>query len=266
MENLTQFVQNETGVAATFDNVKANWGQCAQLVSVYCVKVLGWTPPLIAGASDWWTNPTVLANFKQIPTNQLQPGDIVVFAASSVINSPEFGHIDIFLSSIAGGYLGFDSNWGHLVDTNPSSPTYGYPIAHQVQHSFVDVLGGLRYNGSAMKPTAQEAHDAVMAFETEADGITPHQPSQADLDFGVSTPWNAYIPNFYPMVQRLRDLIKLLTNDRDTDLYPKINATCAALGLPVSATTDEITAAITALKTNGGAYKPYSGSELFVKP
>lgn len=247
---LPQFITNETGQAVCVDGTQNNppasnnSGQCEQLSALWSQQHNGKTLPLVVGAVDLWNNAAVQAEgYTQITDlNALQPGDIIIYGASTIINSPKYGHTDIFVQYISGGYQGFDSNWGGVYNAA------GYPTAHLVNHNFSDVLGGLRYNGGNMNPTAQQAHDTVMAFETEADGITPHQPTQADLDFGVSTPWNAYIPNFYPMVQRLRDVISLLTKDRDSDLYPKINATCAALGLPSSATTDEITTAIANLK------------------
>lgn len=244
----SQFITNETGKAISVDGVKANTGQCEQLLALFSQQVNGVSLPYTQGAVNLWDNPVVLAlGYIQVSVSQLEADDMVIFGASSAINSPEFGHGDVYIFPLADGYIGFDSNWGGVVDTDPNSPTYGYPVAHQVKHNFVDVLGGLRFN-SNMNPTAQQAHDTVMGFETEADGITPHQPTQADLDFGVSTPWAAYIPNFFAGVQKLRDTIQLLTNDRDTDLYPKINATCTTLGLPISATTDQIVAAIEALK------------------
>jgi len=44
------------------------------------------------------------------------------------------------------------------------------------------------------------------------------------------------------------EVIKALENERDTINYPKINATTAALGLPVGANVDQIAAALKALK------------------
>jgi CHAP domain len=252
MLTLAQFIATENGQALDYDGIPADTGQCVQLVAYYCQNVLGVTPPAL-NAVDWWNDygsePSLVNNFDRIaysPSNLPKKGDIVVFGASNAINSPLYGHIDIAIADgTASGYIGFDSNWGG--DYNAQ----GYPVAHQVAHSYMDVLGYLRPKGdnTSMNPTAQQAHDTIMAFETENDNVTPHQPTQADLNYAVSTPWPAWIVNFYPMVQKLRDTISLLQSDRDNNLYPTINAATSALGLPASATAADITAAIEALKS-----------------
>jgi hypothetical protein len=151
---LTQFVATENSQALDYDKIPADTGQCVQLVAYYCVDVLGITPPML-NAVDWWNDygsTQVLAdNFTRIPYTSgvyPQPGDIVVFGASNSINSPLYGHIDICIA-VGGpsGYTGFDSNWGG--DYNAQ----GYPVAHQVQHNYTDVLGYLRYNGGTMQPS-----------------------------------------------------------------------------------------------------------------
>lgn len=257
---LSDFVTEYTGQAVDVDGVKQDTGQCLQLVSLYQQKVQATTVFFTPGAADYWNKfaGSVLEQYyDKIPVGQpVQAGDIVVFGASSVINSPDFGHIDICLQPTSGGYTGFDSNWGGVKDTNPNSPTYGYPVAHQVAHSFTDVLGYLRLKGENMNPTPAQAGTTYAAFATQPDGITPGDISQKDLDTAIQTPWAEWIPNFYQGVQNLRNDIKLLTTDRDDNLYPFINAVTSALGIPDTSNIDAAVAAINALKNaQGGVSK-----------
>lgn len=156
MVMLQQFVATENSQALDYDGILADTGQCVQLVSYYCLNVLGITPPSL-NAVDWWNDyastPVLVSNFDRIGYNANSlplAGDIVVFGASESINSPLYGHIDIAISVGApSGYTGFDSNWGG--DYNAQ----GYPIAHQVQHNYTDVLGYLRIKESTMEPFNQ---------------------------------------------------------------------------------------------------------------
>lgn len=150
---LQQFVDETTGKSVTYDGLKENWGQCEQLVCLYWKQVYGFICPPIPAAKDLWINPTVLGSFGRVPIGQEVAGDVAVFGASSAINSPIYGHTDIVLGK---GFQGFDSNWGNVNDTNPKSPTYGYPVAHKVQHSYIDVLGFLRWKGGDMAYVTDE--------------------------------------------------------------------------------------------------------------
>lgn len=222
------------------DGVPADTGQCVQWADTVLNQVFRFPYFFAPGALDWWNNPSgSLVNFDKITDGSIVAGDFVIYSAGV---GSVFGHIDVAAqdgSTIS--YVGYDSNWGGNLTV--------HTVTHDDKYNQY-ILGSLRLKEGGMNPTAQQAHDTVMAFETEADGITPHQPTQADLDFGVSTPWNAYIPNFYPGVQKLRNVIQLLENDRDTDLYPKINAVTSALGLPSSASATDMVAAIQKLQTD----------------
>lgn len=150
--NLAQFIANETGQAVCVDGTQNNppatnnSGQCVQLVALYSEQVNGVKLPLVVGAVNLWNNVTVQAlGYVQVPITELQTGDIIIFGASSTINSPKFGHTDIYVKPISGGYQGFDSNWQPL---NLNSA--GYPTAHLTNHTFADVLGGLRFQGGTM--------------------------------------------------------------------------------------------------------------------
>lgn len=101
-----------------------------------------------------------------------------------------------------------------------------------------------------MNPTPKEAGDTYKAFATEKDGWTPGNITQKDLDQAIQTPWNQWIPNFYPGVQRLRDTIQLLTKDRDENLYKYVNAVCDALGISHSADIAASVDAINKLKAS----------------
>lgn len=159
MDSLAQFQSSTAGLAVTFDKIPANYGQCEQLVQEYCIKVLGYTPPLIAYAALWWTNATILANFTRITPGNEQNGDVGVFLAGSDINSPTYGHMDVVVTPGKGGiWTGWDSNWGGVVQTS-SGPGKGYPAAHLVSHTYAQLNGGgfLRYNGGNMTPQQQIA-------------------------------------------------------------------------------------------------------------
>lgn len=147
--NLQQFISTNNGEAVTYDNIKVNYGQCEQLVCLYWKELYGFNCPPIPYAYLLWTNPTVLAAFEQIPIGQEQPGDVAVFGRSTLINSPEAGHTDIVVQGqTGGGFLGFDSNWGTTATTNYQVISgVKYPAAHEVQHTYSDVLGFLRYKG-----------------------------------------------------------------------------------------------------------------------
>lgn len=172
---LDQFVANNDGKAVSYDGVKDNIGQCEQLVCCYWRDVYAFLCPPIPAAKDLWTNPTVLASFTQIPVGQEQAGDVAVFGASNAINSPLYGHTDIVLLP---GYTGFDSNWGGVM-----APS-GYPAAHKVKHSYVDVLGFLRFksNNGVTMPTKQNVQDYIKTY-TGADA-TPQQ-----IAFYTARPW-----------------------------------------------------------------------------
>jgi len=181
--DLPTFISTYTGQAVEVDGVLADTGQCVQLVALYCQKVLN-VPFPDANAKDWWDNPTCQESFDQIPVGQpVQPGDIVVFAASTVINSPEFGHIDICVSPFEGGFVGFDSNWGGVYNAQ------GYPVAHEVQHSFQDVLGYLRIKEIDMKPTVNQimlAYQLALNTNPTQEQITA-QLEQPDLSHVLSS-------------------------------------------------------------------------------
>lgn len=149
-----QFVQNTDGKAVTYDGLKENYGQCEQLVCLFWKDVYGFNCPPIPYAKDLITNPTILENFTVIPVGQEQAWDVAVFGASNSINSPEAGHTDIVLSAQGNGFTGWDSNWGGVTDQNATSVGFGYPAAHQVTHTYNDVIGFLRYKEANMPSLA----------------------------------------------------------------------------------------------------------------
>ena len=145
------FVKDYTGKAVDFDKVLGDTGQCVQLVAQFLsnLKLPVFYAPY---AVDWWTEfkgSDLAAKFEQIackPGVEPQPGDLVVFGASDSIDSPEAGHIDICLkNSTSTHYTGFDSNWGGVyTSVTIDGKKYKFPAAHQVVHTYEDVLGYLR--------------------------------------------------------------------------------------------------------------------------
>lgn len=156
-----QFVNSTSGRAVTYDGLKVNYGQCEQLVCLFWQDIYNFRCPPIPYAADLITNPTVLEFFEVIPVGQEQPWDVAIFGASASINSPVAGHTDIVLVPIEGGFIGWDSNWGNVTDQNVGTPGYGYPAAHQVQHSYMDIIGFLRYKELVMGVTIVGAPTSV---------------------------------------------------------------------------------------------------------
>lgn len=150
-----QYVQETDGKAVTYDGLAEDYGQCEQLVCDYWHKVYGFACPMIPLAKDLITNEAVLASFETIPVGQEQAWDVAVFDASSSINSPEAGHTDIVLAPQTNGFIGWDSNWGGVTDKYPGQ-TFGYPAAHQVTHSYADVIGFLRWKEPDMNATKEQ--------------------------------------------------------------------------------------------------------------
>ena len=169
--DLATFISTYRGQAVSYDGIAANSGQCEQLIQLYWKECLGFDSPGIAAAVELWTNTTILENFEQIAIGDEQAGDVAVFGASSVINSPVYGHTDICVTPSGGaGYLGFDSNWGGVTASN------GYPAAHEVQHTMKDVLGFLRFKEIAVEPfnsgDAQNITNALFGGGTPPDFVT----------------------------------------------------------------------------------------------
>lgn len=230
-------------------------GQCVTLLKWFFAEMCDNFPsPFAARGNARFVGQNLVAQglATEVPYSDRRRGDVICYEYG------QYGHI---ASQLSGGRV-FEENV-NLGGVSRRLVAGAYVYASRIgneneawradKNPHVYRLKSYNETGASnMKPTAQQAHDTVLAFETEADGITPHQPTQADLDFGVSTEWAAYIPNFYPMVQVLRDKIKLLTEDRDNNLYPYINAVTNALGLPVGATADDCVKAIEALKAGGG--------------
>lgn len=189
---LDDFVIQTTGRAVTYDNVQANYGQCEQLVQVYQREVQN-TPVFVTPyAKNYWLlfkGSPLEAYYDQIqPGQSMEVGDIVVLGASSSINSPVAGHIDICLIPKAGGYTGFDSNWAGVTDQNHKTSGYGYPAAHQVQHTLKDVLGYLRLKeDNVSMPNSGDITNAKR-FST---GVSTYTPSAAEIaSFQTATGWH----------------------------------------------------------------------------
>ncbi len=156
---LSQFIAAYRGQAVDFDGIPRDTGQCVQLVAEYCVKVLN-APVFYGNAVDWYTHypgSVLQSHFDRIARPALpKTGDIVVWGASSLINSPYYGHIDICIGNVTNeGFTGFDSNWGGLRNSQ------GYPIAHDVQHSYTDVLGFLRLKSTTTPVTHPVYYNVV---------------------------------------------------------------------------------------------------------
>jgi len=172
--NLAQFIATYTNQATDVDGVAADIGQCVQLVSLYCQKVLN-VPYPNANAKDWWNNPVCLANFDQVAAGQpMLPGDIVVWGASNLINSPLYGHIDICVSADANGFTGFDSNWGGVNNAQ------GQPVAHEVRHILTDVLGYLRIKEKPAMNTDGVVNDDICNLVFVA--VLHRHAAKVDLD------------------------------------------------------------------------------------
>ncbi len=160
---LQQFVTRYQGKAVDVDGVPQDTGQCVQLVARYCIDVLHAPIFYAPYAVDWWTEfsgSVLQSHFTKVSPTSIKAGDIVVWGASSLINSPVAGHIDIALSAVSNSsFTGFDSNWGGVRNAQ------GYPVAHDVHHSLVDVLGGLRLK-PATAPVTHPTYYNVVSGDT----------------------------------------------------------------------------------------------------
>lgn len=216
---LSEFINKYSGVVV-------GDGQCGTLVRQYWIEVDQTNPPSYPDSKDYWPNP--VPGYDKLTSNP-QPGDIAIYNGHDAF--PE-GHSAIYVDGRV-----FEQN----ADPDGSA-------AHLFNRANTYLLGYLRKQGENMNPTPAQAGTTYSAFATEADGFTPGMISQTDLNTAIQTSWASWIPNFYQGVQTLRNDVKLLTTDRDTNLYPYINAVTAALGLPGSATKDDCVAAINKLK------------------
>jgi hypothetical protein len=189
---LAQFIQTYQGKAIDFDGIPSDTGQCVQLVAEYCKQVLN-APVLYAPyAVDWWTefsNSVLQSHFDKIARPALpKVGDIAVYGASNLINSPLAGHIDIVVANVtSSGYTGFDSNWGGVRASN------GYPAAHDVQHTYTDVFGFLRLKSSAT-PVVQPEYYNVVRGDT-VTGICAKFKKEYGLTLAIFEKLNPTITN-----------------------------------------------------------------------
>lgn len=212
---LDSFVSTYTNQAVDIDGVLQDTGQCLQLVSLYCQQVLDVPVFFTPAAKDWWekfNGSPLQPNFTQIPFAGAAPnkGDIVVWGASSLINSPELGHIDIALAANVGGFTGFDSNWGNVNNSE------GYPIAHQVNHNFTDILGYLRIKENNMEPLPNDG-DIVNA-KRASTGVPAYQPTGAELDYykQLEHGWHDLLYDTIAGMQVQIDQAKQLVVNHDT--------------------------------------------------
>src|SRR6187549_561590 len=141
-----QFVNDYNGrQGVSFDGVPANAGQCVQPVGFYVRDYLH-LPVYYADAVYWYTNfqnSPLKNNFTRVANdpNQLpQPGDIIIWNGN-LPNSGGAGHIAVYLSAFAGGFVSFDSNWGGK-------------YCHQVSHNWSYVLGWLHPNNQSTNNTS----------------------------------------------------------------------------------------------------------------
>lgn len=171
------------------------------------------------------------------PTMPIKKGDFVIYGPG--VGSPS-GHVSIALQDGQGNnYLGADTNWGHnlTVHAQPHNDTYNQYI-----------LGVLRLKGDNMP-------DNGIPTSTQVGQLYPvlvgRNPTQDELNLAVGLNWFDWLKYLLPGVQTLRNTVANLEKDRDTNLYPTINATTEALGLPVGASKDDIVNAINNLKKGG---------------
>ena len=129
----------------SFDGTTANAGQCVQLVALICRD--NGLPVIWADAAYWFlsfNHPEAydkIANNPNDPNQLPQKGDIIIWN-TNLPNSGGAGHIAVVVSTHAGGFVSFDSNWGGK-------------YAHLVTHNWSYVLGWLHPKGTP-QPQGEE--------------------------------------------------------------------------------------------------------------
>lgn len=237
------YQQNQGQALLTPGGGDGNNGQCVQWADTVLYEVYG-LQYHYANAIDWWNNPgELLANFNQINDGSIAAGDFVIYGTGV---GSKYGHIDVAAQDgNYSSYVGYDSNWGGSRYYNSA----GFPILHEVVHNDTYnkyILGVLRLKGG------NNMADTSKPTSTQVGKIYPtlvgRQPTQDELNLAVGLNWYDWLNYLLPGVQTLRDTITNLENDRDTHLYPYIEAVTSALGLPDSATPDDCVKVINELK------------------
>lgn len=103
--------------------------------------------------------------------------------------------------------------------------------------------------GQVLKGGTMAANPDGNDIATYYQAIRGDQPTKQELDFAASLDWPGWNKQMAVGIKDLRAKAENLVSDRDNNLYPTINATTEALGLPVGASKADIVAAINKLKS-----------------
>lgn len=217
-------------------------GQCGTLVRAYWNEVDHTVPPSYINSKDYWSNPVP----GYIKTQTSIPGAIAIYDGHGTFTE---GHSAIYVNN---GIV-FEQN------ADPDgSPAHEYPRANTYLLGYLVKEDSVADNS---KPTSTQVGEEFQA-------LAGRQPRQDEVDLFIGLNWfDGQKQYLYPGVQVYRDTITNLEHDRDTHLYPYIEAVTQALGLPDSATADDCVKAINALKqsgvssviVNGQPYAPVKG-------
>lgn len=162
----------------------------------------------------------------------------------AVVQDPTVGGGKIFKNTVV-TEINEDSTNGKYVRVEGDG--YSWVYLHMSDNSKVKV--GQVLKGDSVE---QQTPTSTQVGE-EFQAIMGRQPRQDELDLLVGLGWfDGQKQYLWSNIQTYRDTITNLENDRDTNLYPYINAVTTALGLPIGATSSECEKAIEALKTGSG--------------
>lgn len=241
MEQIIPFNQGIAGTVpdSCLSNVRKGYGIAAKYNTAW----------------EAWQN-TQQHTDQDVPTGVDVP---LYYSYTTTINgvTQNYGHINVRL---ANGTVWSDGNIYANIDAYLSNHAPKY-VGWGESVNDVTVIKG----DTGMQPTPKQVGD-VYRFMTDSE------ISQKDLNFYITAPRTIYDliyalgPNTQSKVKfsnQNQGVVELLTNERDTVLYPYVNAVSAALGLPAKADSTAATDAITALGNK--SFKPYAGEQLYTE-
>lgn len=219
------------------DSDASDNGQCFIWFDLVLNKVYGQPFFHASGAIDIWETPGVLKNsFTLIPysPNMSVPKGAIVVYGTGV--GSQFGHVSVAAENgIGSDYVGYDSNWGDSKKLEQ--------ITHNDKFN-ATILGILVFEEEDVKPTSDE----VAAFYQAVAG---RQPTESELETAVGLQWPDWIKFMEPGIAQTRQQVTNLETERDSTLYPFVNAVCADLNIPITTDLPTVAKAITALQSSG---------------
>ncbi len=144
---LNSWIAQNTNKPLDFDHYAGN--QCVDTFRFYLHDVLGVPqPPGVTGAYQLALNydPKFFDWIPNTLFNVPQKGDAIIWKATA--SNRNFGHVGIFLSGNVVNFQSFDQNFPSQGYVDANGTFVGTGVAHIQNHSYINVLGFLRFKGS----------------------------------------------------------------------------------------------------------------------